>query len=813
MGTSYLCIHGHFYQPPRENPWIEAIEPQESAVPFHDWNERITAECYRPNAFARILDSAWRIDRIVNNYSQMSFDFGPTLLSWLEESAPDVYQKIIEADRESVRLFGHGNAIAQVYNHMLLPLANDRDKETQVLWGIYDFQKRFGRKPESLWLSEIAVNYPTLEVLARHATKFIILAPSQAQRVRPIAGGDRQDVSDSTIDLSQAYRCFINRERNSYIDIFFYDGPISQAVAFEGLLSSGEYFVDRLSLAIRPEMETDQIIHIATDGESYGHHHRAGEMALAYVLYVSAPLRGMSLTNYASFLEEHPPTMEVEIKPGPNGEGTAWSCAHGVGRWKEDCGCHTGAPPGWHQKWRRPLRRTFDWLRDQLAAVYEREGSRYLKDVWAARNDYIQVILDRSDGSRIDFLRRHELRNLTHEEQVTALKLLEMQRHAMLMYTSCGWFFSEISGLETVQVLKYADRAMQLARDFGYRDLEWNFMKRLERAPSNIEQYRTGRGVYEKLVRPTRVSLEKVVSHYGILSLFQEGHKDLAQSYHYNVKRLDYQRFDGKETTAALGRVIVTSQVTLETKYLVFAVIHYGGHHFRCTLAAYREELRLDDLKARFRELIDHPTEMTKLIDRRLGKEYYTLRDMFAGEKKNILALLVNRKMQEYGQLYAQIYNRDSGLIEAMVEAGLDPPQEFQIAAEYTLSRRLQSNIVAYISENKPVYYQRAKEVANLALRQKYRLNHQTDLLLEEIIEREMKLLKEGPTAERAEKIARLIDLSSRLANGTHLSKAQNAFYELLEKTFHQLTDTDLKRKLIDLAEKLNFNTTYYLEE
>ena len=388
----YLCIHCHFYQPPRENPWLESIELQESAYPYHDWNERITAECYAANASSRILTADNRIIRIVNNYSRISFNFGPTLLSWLEEHAPDTYQAILTADKESQqRCSGHGNAIAQVYNHMIMPLANRRDKQTQVVWGIGDFEHRFGRKPEGMWLAETAVDVETLEVLAEHDIKFTVLAPSQALHERRAGTTKFKNVEGGKIDPTRPYICNLPSGRS--INLFFYDGPISRAVAFEGLLDNGETFANRLLSGFADNRRWAQLMHIATDGETYGHHHSKGDMALAYALHHIESNNLAKLTNYGEYLEINPPTHEVEIV-----ENTAWSCVHGVGRWSRDCGCNSGGKPGWNQAWRAPLRAAFDYLRDELAPEYERKASELLHDPWQARDEYINVVLDRDES-------------------------------------------------------------------------------------------------------------------------------------------------------------------------------------------------------------------------------------------------------------------------------------------------------------------------------------------------------------------------------------------------------------------------------
>ncbi|MCK5503636.1 MAG: glycoside hydrolase, partial [Thermodesulfovibrionia bacterium] len=347
----YICIHGHFYQPPRENPWLEEIEFQDGAYPYHDWNEKITAECYAPNAASRILDSEDKIVDIINIYSKISFDFGPTLLSWLERHKPDVHEAIIEADKLSMdRFSGHGSAIAHTYNHMILPLANRRDKYTQIIWGIKDFQKRFRRFPEGMWLPEAAVDKETLEVMVSLGIKFTVLSPRQAKRIRGIKDAKKwHDVSEERIDPTMAYLCVLPSGRT--ISLFFYDGPISQDVSFGGLLKNGESFAKRLLSAFSEQRTHPQMVHLATDGETFGHHHRYGDMALSYALHYIESNNLARITNYSEYLEKHPPTHIVEIF-----ENSSWSCIHGVERWKDNCGCNSGMHAGWNQAWRKPLR-------------------------------------------------------------------------------------------------------------------------------------------------------------------------------------------------------------------------------------------------------------------------------------------------------------------------------------------------------------------------------------------------------------------------------------------------------------------------
>ena len=498
----FLTVHGHFYQPPRENPWLEHIEEQGSAAPFHDWNERINSECYLPNSVARITDTTGKILDIVNNYSLLSFNFGPTLLSWLEENDPVTYKRIIEADQISQKQFsGHGNAIAQVYNHIILPLANYRDKVTQIYWGIKDFEHRFNRKPEGLWLSEAAVCEETLSVLVDHDIKFVILSPYQADKVKYSCDKQWEDVSRGNIDPARPYTYNLPNYPGKSIAVFYYDGAISKAVAFEGILYNGDKLVYRIKDGIVPTRQYNQLVHLATDGESYGHHTPFGNMALAYALKAKLDKEGFILTNYGEYLEKYPPTAETIVK-----DNTSWSCAHGIGRWKEDCGCSTGGQAGWNQKWRKPLRESLDWLNNNLAEIYEKEGSRFFNDTWKARNEYINVILSRSGDNIREFLNKNCPRDLSSSETVQALMLLEMQRNAMYMFTSCGWFFTEISGIETVQILKYAARAMQIAYEFGKGDLEKQFLDKLSEAQSNIKEFGTGKDIYIKFVKPSIVN-------------------------------------------------------------------------------------------------------------------------------------------------------------------------------------------------------------------------------------------------------------------------------------------------------------------
>jgi len=677
----YICIHGHFYQPPRENPWLEAIEIQDSAHPYHDWNERITTECYAPNAASRILDGERHIINIVSNYSRISFNFGPALLSWMETYSPDIYQDILDADRQSIAWrSGHGSAIAQVYNHMIMPLANTRDKRTQVMWGIRDFEHRFKRIPEGMWLSETAVDVETLDILAEQGVKFTILAQHQASRVKKIDSEKWEDLSKGQIDPTMAYLCKLPSGRR--INIFFYDGAISQAVAFEKLLDKGEDFANRLSGGFSDQRSWPQILNIATDGESYGHHHRYGDMALAFAInYIES--NGLAkLTNYGEYLEKHPPTHEVEII-----ENTSWSCIHGVERWKKNCGCNFGGHPEWSQEWRSPLRDALDWLRDQLAIKYEDKAKEYLKNPWGARDEYIGIILNRSEENIDRFLEKHAVKILSEDEIILTLKLLEIQRHAMLMSTSCGWFFNELSGIETVQIMQYAGRAIQLSENVFSNTIESAFLDKLSKAKSNLPEQKDGAHIYEKFVKPAAIDTKKVGVHYAVSSLFEE-YPEKIKIYSFEVTREDYQKKQTDLIKLAIGRIRIISEITRETECISFCVLHLSSHDFnggvRTFLGEEAYRAMKDEMLAKFEK--GAFADIVRLMDKHFGMHNYSLRDLFKDEQRKILNQVVDSAMKKSEEIYCRMNENNRILMGFLQEIGMPLPKGFRIAAEFTLN-------------------------------------------------------------------------------------------------------------------------------
>ena len=565
-----ICIHGHFYQPSRENPWLGDIEVQRSAAPYHDWNERVAAECYGPNTAARILDEDGVIAEVTNTYSRISFTAAPTLLSWLAQHRPAVYRAIIDADRESrERYAGHGSAIASCYSHLILPLATPEEKRTQVAWGVRDFASRFGREPEGMWLPETAVDLESLDLMAGAGIRFTILAPHQAGKVRAIGAEGWTDASGGRVETRMPYLCRLPSGRS--IAIFFYDGAIARDVAFGDLLSDGRRFSGRLLGAFSPGRGRPELVHIATDGETYGHHREFGEMALAYCLRTIEARRDVRLTVYGEYLAAHPPTHEVAVR-----EGTSWSCTHGVGRWREECGCHSGAHPGWSQAWRRLLREAVAMVRDALAPRSAEELAALVRNPREARDDAVGLVLNRwSDGAVEEFFSRHALHDLSPEERRRVLGLLEMERQAMLMQTSCGWFFDDIAEPGSVQVMRHAGRAMDLARRVLGIDLEAAFIEILTRAPSNDPGYATGAAVYEAQVRPAAADLARVGAGAALYEIF--GLVPLAAASGMYAIRGDWPyRSDTGGRQSLLGTVRVQSRVTGEEAFFD-AVASFAG--------------------------------------------------------------------------------------------------------------------------------------------------------------------------------------------------------------------------------------------
>jgi len=758
----HLCVHGHFYQPSRENPWTDTVELAEAAAPYHDWNERITAECYARNAASRLLDDAGRIIRIVNNFAGISYDVGPTLLRWLARHAPAVYEQLLEADRLSRReQYGHGNAVAQVYTHLIMPLATPRDRVTQVRWGIRDFERRFKRRPEGMWLPETAVDIETLEILAAHGVAFTFLAPHQARRVRR-ADGAWKDVTAETLDVTVPYRCRLPSGRS--VAIFFYHAPLSHAVAFEGLLHDGAAFADRLA-AGAPDDQQARLVVAAADGETYGHHHRFGDMALAYALSRIATAGTMRIVNAAAFLAAHPPGLDVEIV-----ENTSWSCAHGVERWRSDCGCHTGR--GWHQRWRAPLREGITWLTDQLDAVYQRHGEEIFHDVWAARDEAVDLI-DAAPGAVEAFLARHA-RGARAGQRATALRLLAMQRHGALMQSSDGWFFDDIGGPETVQILSHAARAMEMARAFGL-DLEEGFLDFLRRAPGNRESLPHGAAVYERLVRPRVVGPREATAYFAMTGLV--GGRSAHLSGTTTVTELERTDRSAASHRLLVGRVRVHAADVEEDCQAVYALAHFGSHEVHCAVALGWEEERYAAVRDGLLERAgkDVLSEVVRAMDQAFGPHYFSLRDLPREDRRAVLARLIEPTLGELEEVYRRLYQDNRPLMAYLRDAGADIPAPLITAAVVALTRELEEDLSRDAAAPLPPrVFELLAELRSWG--REIRADRFEPLLRRRL---EQALAGAGPVTDRVARALEVLDFADAAGLTLNLWEAQNAFYRL----------------------------------
>jgi alpha-amylase/alpha-mannosidase (GH57 family) len=784
----FICIHGHFYQPPRENPWLEAVETQDSAAPYHDWNERVCAESYAPNGAARIVNSKNQIIRIVNNYARISFNFGPTLLSWLSENAPRTYRMVLEGERRSRRTYkGHSSAMAQVYNHIIMPLANQRDRITQIRWGIADYQKHYGAAPEGMWLAETAADTETLELLAQHGIKFTILAPNQCKCVRPLKGGTSKADAGWTFPLGNSvdttHPYLVRFKSGASLAVFFYDGPTSRAIAFEGLLNSGEAFAARLKAGFEDD-NRPQLVNVATDGESYGHHHRHGEMALAWAVRLLEQDKTVQVANYASFLEQFPPEWECEIV-----DNSSWSCAHGVERWRSNCGCNTRS--GWSQEWRTPLREALDELRDAIAPFTEREGALFFKDVWEARNGYIDVVLSRDSDTQERFFEEHATQPLSDSEKVRALRLMEMQRHAQLMYTSCGWFFNDIGGIETVQVIAYAARVLQIARElFGDEAaaLEPAFVEQLRSAKSNVASAGDGAKIYKEKIRPMELDLEQVAAHYAISSVFSS-FADETELYCYRVRRISYDVHTSGRGRLALGRAHLASVLTTKEQSFSFAVLHFGDQNITAAVRPY-EEVDTEEFEsfasqaAEQVQRADFP-DTIRLLDRYYGHVDYSLTSLFGDEQRRIVQLILNSTLWDIENSLTSIYEDHASLLHFLSQAGLPKPPALTLAAGFAINAGVRRALEAEPIDQAMLrtFLQQAK--ADKVPLDTATLTYIADLRMQramvelQISAGSLEMLDRALTLARA-----LVELPFDLS----LWQAQNIWYEILRTSSYSLT-------------------------
>jgi alpha-amylase/alpha-mannosidase (GH57 family) len=790
----FICIHGHFYQPPRENPWLETVETQDSAAPYHDWNERVCAECYATNGAARMVNVKNQITRIVNNYGRISFDFGPTLMSWLKEKAPRTYRMVLDGEHRSSKKFdGHSSAMGQIYNHIIMPLASVRDRITQIRWGIADYQQHFGKAPEGMWLSETAADTESLELLAQHGIRFTVLAPHQCKRIRPllrdsggkdgagIDGAGWVETAGASVDTTRPY--LVRFESGVSIAVFFYNGPASRAIAFEGLLNSGEQLAGRLKSSFKDGAEP-QLVHVATDGETYGHHHRHGEMALAYALRLLEADKTLKLANYGSYLEQFPPEYECEIV-----DDTSWSCEHGVERWRSNCGCNMGKP-GFNQAWRAPLRQALDELRDALVPLTEQVGKELFKDVWAARDGYIEVVLDRSPESTDHFFRAHQSHDLSEPERVRALELMEMQRHTQLMYTSCGWFFDDIAGLETVQIIAYAARVLQLAQTvFGPEaaSLEPEFLARMAEARSNVASAGDGAQIYKACGASKELGLEQVAAHYAISSVFTSFAEE-ADLFCYRVRRISHEMCTSGSGRLALGRAHIASAITGQQQSFSFAVLHFGDQNITAAVKAYQEPNAAEfeafaKLAAEHVQRADFP-EVIRLLDSFYGHVDYSLTSLFTDDQRRIVKLILKSTLWDIENSLTRIYHEHSNLLHYLSQSGLPKPPALTLAAGFAvnagLRRALESDSIddaalrSFLSLAK--YDQIPLETATLSY------------IADQRMKRAMIELQKSPgSLEMLDRALTLGQALDELPFELNLWQAQNIWFDILRTSSYQL--------------------------
>jgi alpha-amylase/alpha-mannosidase (GH57 family) len=794
-----LIIHGHFYQPPRDNPWTGIVEREPSAAPFHNWNERIWRECYRPNAHARIFDDLGAVEAIVNNYELLSFNFGPTLLAWLEQKHPQTYRRILHADRCSLRDRGHGNAIAQGYNHAILPLCNERDMRTQIRWGLTEFRHRFGRAAEALWLPETACNANVVDALIDEDLRFALLAPQQAARVRQ---GDKwTDVSGGRVDPRHPYLHAHSDGSGRSIALFFYDAGIARGVAFEGALSSSTALIDRFERAAGGE---GSVVHAVTDGESYGHHFKFGDRCLAYALGREAKRRGMWVTNYGEFLDHHPPERWVELAAGDDGMGSSWSCAHGVGRWFRDCGCHTGGKAGYSQKWRTPLRDALDSLRDVAAEIYESRTGDLVDDPWALRDDYIELLLDPS-ADRARFFELRAKRALSGEEQQQLLQLLEMQRSSMLMYTSCGWFFNDLAGIETIQVMRYAGRLTDQLAALGRTGHEATLVEQLGEAHSNVSETGSGADIYRAHVAVSRVSNTSLAAHVSLtalpLDLPTEG--ELAGCRYELLSRREQRR---GRLELATARVVLVELATGARSDFASCAIFFGGVDLHCLLRRYVDDAYYEAAVAQIWDEFESRSLLTllRVAGEQLGPTDYGLSDVLPSERDSISRAMFSELKERYAIQYEAMYQDARRAIGQFHGAGLPLPHELRMAAQLALAYRFEEAIaIAPASRFEAAAYTRAIEIAREAARYGCELrldtagSHVTQLLSH--LMRRVCAGDTDPTHSGAggptRAVLGLLEVSRALGLEPNLNRAQEQLFDALRAS---LQPSDIIAKLAD---------------
>jgi len=762
VGDVRLVIHGHFYQPPRENPWTEAVGREVSAAPFHDWNERIAAEAYRPNGWARVLDERGRLADIVNNYSYLSFNVGPTLLSWLEQHTPDIFERILDADRQS------GGGIAQAYSHPILPLSNEHDVRTQIRWGLADFEHHFGRRAAGIWLPETAVNDEVLRVLVEEGVGFTILAPNQAVAVRALDSDEWIDVSDGSITTGPPHRWFHPDGQRS-IDLVFYDGPISHDLAFGLTGLSSQELVRRV---VDAAADGTPVV-VATDGETFGHHHKFADRALAYAFDHEAGIAGVRVVNASELVSEVPPTHEVRVRE------SAWSCAHGVLRWKDDCGCSTGGGADWNQAWRAPLRHALDILRDHSIEVFERRGASVLRDPWGARDAYIDVILGRR--SIDDFLYEHRGEE---RDDVLALSLLEAQRHALLMYTSCGWFFNDIAGIETQQVLRYAARLIDLLDEIGEHAPVDHFLDVLAEAHSNESDEGDGRSIWHRHVVTSRVDAERVVAHLSLVRVLER--KDPpARIGPFDVSDHEGAIVERGVLVGCGGRLTLTHRRTRRRTEHVYAAVHMGGLE---VFGATRPPNPGHD-EALFEQVAEavrsgaRVSTLLRLVAEGVGPHEFGLEAALPEEADQLVASAAGQLIERVTATYERLYDDHRPRLNALLTAGYSLPPELRAPAEFALAHRLEGELDTLGDDPTLESLRAVQEIVREAQHGGFRLaSPSVAALMSRTLLALVRSAVDEPSEPRVDVALRLVRLTRDLRLSIDTDRAQELVFEVIRR-------------------------------
>jgi hypothetical protein len=828
MPKKYAVIHGHFYQPPRENPWIDLIETQESAAPYHDWNERVYAECYRPNAYSRLLDPHGAIVDIHNNYSVMSFNFGPTLFSWLEQYHSRTAQRIIDADKAScVRLEGHGNAIAQVFNHIIMPLASRRDQLTQIRWARHFFRERFGRESEGMWLAETAINMETVRCLIEEGVKFVILSPGQIEAIRPLDSTGGWNPAQQGIDTRHAYRIPATdpsgKPSGGYLDAFLFDQGLSREASFGDLLKDAQLFGQRINGAFAHHAVGDQAVVLATDGETFGHHKPFGDMCLAYFFRKIAPKLDIIPVNFGYFLAHNPPRHEAQLKDA-FGEGTSWSCAHGVGRWKRDCGCSTGGGSSWRQTWRAPLRTAMQKLQARVDARFAASVAAVGLDPWKLRDDYIRMMDNSSEQAFLHFLGPAFTGALSHDGALAIRKLLEAQKFMLYSFTSCAWFFSDIGGLEAMQNLAYAARALQMGIGMEeYKEALAEFLTVLEHAPGNVGGA-TGRSLFEKHIAPflnNEAILAFTAAVERSIGFTRADRKrlfgfDIRQEPFRPVKRgtLSYHGFTTSLENAVTGEqsrwaVLIAHRNAAEVRGWV--VPENGGRSdggARLTDADNPEAWK------------NHPQVVT-----------FTLANTFKTSRENMAEHIHRGIFRDTFEKYSSWMRRNERELDFL--SRLDFPLPPYCAAPLEFVYNQQWNHLIVRLERRGGEAETAAALADLYTqigRFKMTIDmRESAALIERTISRELSVLAATPAAAICKRIGTLLDIVDRYAMPVSKHTLEDSFSPLIAGPLKQLNDEvermksaaapslheqkageekkNLLASLLEFAARMNFNT------